>query len=91
MKSASFLHLSTLDDCNILVWFVPGSTGIPNHLHNVHSANNLAKDNMFAVQKRSRRCGDKELASICVWPRVLRRFSLMLLILLKCGIAHSHT
>lgn len=68
MKSASFLHLSALDDCNILVWFVSGSSGILNHLHNVHPLNNLAEDNMFAVQKRSRRCRDKELTSICVWP-----------------------
>ena len=65
------LHLSALDDYNILVWFVPCGAGVFDHSHNVHPINNLTEYNMFAIQKWSCSCCDEELAAICIRPRIL--------------------
>jgi hypothetical protein len=72
MKSGSHLHLSTLDDGDILVWFISRGSSVLNHSHNVHPFRDLAENNVFAVQEWGCGCGNEELASICIRPRILK-------------------
>lgn len=65
-------HLSALDNRHILVWLVLGGASILNHPHNVHSVDHLPKNNMLAIQERSRCRGDKELAPVRVRAGILR-------------------
>jgi hypothetical protein len=71
MKSGSQLHLSTLDDGDILVWFISRGSSVLNHSHNVHPFGYLAENNVFAVQEWGCGSSDEELASICIRPRIL--------------------
>lgn len=71
----SCLHFTTLDDRHVLVGFVPHRASLLNHAHNIHAVDDLTEDNVLVVQERRGRCGNEELATICVWARVLGDFS----------------
>lgn len=67
-------HLAALGNDNIQVGHVlatvAGLRGL--HLaHDVHAVDDLAKHDVFAVEKRRGLCGDEELGAVCVWARVL--------------------
>ena len=62
--SSHLLHLSTLGNHHVLIRPISGSSSVFNHSDHVHPVDDLPKDNMFLVQKRSGRGGDEELAPI---------------------------
>ena len=64
-------HLSALNNGHVLVWLVSGGPGIFNHLNNIHSIDDLSKNDMFAIQKWSWCRCDEKLATIRIGARVL--------------------
>ena len=68
---AVLLHFTALGDHNVLHWLsfrVRDSSCVLNLCDNVHTFDNIAEDDMLAIQVRcSMLCGDdEELAAICL-------------------------
>lgn len=66
-------HLSALNYGHVLIRFVPCGPSIFDHVDNIHTLHDLAKHNMFVVQEGRRHCGDEELATVCIWSRILQK------------------
>ena len=54
--------------CSTTVW-----TDLFNSTNNIHTRNNLSKDNMFVIQPWSFSSTQKELWPICIWSTVCHR------------------
>lgn len=68
----SQLHLATLRDRDILPRLVVLiSAHVLHLLDHVHALDYLAEHNMLAIEKGCWDAGDEELATVCVWARVL--------------------
>jgi len=65
---------TTVSDGNVLLWLVTSiSLGSLNFLHNIHSVDNFAKDNVLAVEPFGLDGGDEELRSVRVLASVGHR------------------
>lgn len=64
-------HFTALHDGHILIGLVSRGPSVLNHANHVQTIDDLSKDNMLVVQERRCRRGNKELAAIGVWTRVL--------------------
>lgn len=64
-------HFTALHDGHILIGLVSRGPSVLNHANNVQAIDDLPKDNVLVVQEGRCRRGNKELAAIGVWARVL--------------------
>lgn len=76
IKHETKSHFSALYYSHILIRFFPGCTSIFNHSYNFHPINNLAKDNVFIIQKGGWCCSYEELTAICIWAGILKPISI---------------
>lgn len=65
-------HLAALRDADVLRRLLAHRARILDLAHDIHAVDDLAKDDVLAVEKRRRHGGDEELTTVCVWAGVLR-------------------
>lgn len=68
----AWLHFAALSDNDILhgpICIL--CTHLLNLAHDVHSIDDFAKDDVFAIEMRSRSERDEKLTAVCIWSRIL--------------------
>jgi hypothetical protein len=64
-------HLPALGDSNVLIRPISGCSGVFYHTNYLHPIDDLPEDYMLVIQEWRSSCCNEELASVCIWPRIL--------------------